>query len=74
MYKFCYSTKSERIDRIKGEHNHPPNPQKLRAMLEEVTVVQSMVETLATQQLKPHHVLSKVCFLSPFYTKHQYYP
>lgn len=31
-------------------------------MLEEKTVVQSMVASCSTQQLKPHHVLSKVRF------------
>jgi len=60
VFNFIRSTQTGSIAKIKGEHNHPPNPQKVRAMLEEVTVVQTMVDSLATQQLKPHHVLNKV--------------
>ena len=55
-----FSTRTDLIERFKGEHNHAPNAQKLRAMLEEVSVVGHMVNSCATQQLKPQHVMAKV--------------
>lgn len=48
------------IEAFKGEHTHPSNPQKVMAMLEEVTVIETMVNTCGTQLLKPQHVLTKV--------------
>jgi len=55
-----YNTVTGSIVQFRGEHTHQPNPQKLRAMLEEVTVVQNVVDTVATQQAKPQQILSKV--------------
>ena len=61
MERFCkaradYDCVNDRVDRFKGEHTHAPNPQKLRAQLEEVNMVQSC----STQLLKPQQVLFKV--------------
>jgi len=61
-----YNASTALIERFKGEHNHPANPQKLRAMLEEVTVVQNMVDCVATQFAKPQHILSKVIDFTNF--------
>ena len=56
-----FSRETNSITNARGTHNHAPNPQKVRAMLEEVTVVENMVNSCSTQMLKPQHVLAKVC-------------
>ena len=56
-----FSRETNSITNARGTHNHAPNPQKVRAMLEEVTVVENMVNSCSTQMLKPQHVLTKVC-------------
>ena len=48
------------IEDSKGEHNHPPNPQKLLAQLEEVTTIETVVNCMGTQLMKPQHLVTKV--------------
>ena len=44
-------------------HSHSSPAQRLRAKLEETSVVNNMVASCSTQNLKPAKVLSKVIFL-----------
>lgn len=56
-----YNTDEEGyIQRLTDVHTHPPNFEELRASIEEITVLESMVNSLSTQQLKPRHILSKI--------------
>ena len=55
-----YDPTSDTIASFTFEHNHASNAQKTRAMLEEVSVVNSMVVTCSTQALKPNNILAKV--------------
>jgi len=56
-----YNTANEGfIWKIRGVHTHPADPEALRAMLEERTVIDNMVDTVCTQNLKPQQVREKI--------------
>ena len=46
------------IDSFRGEHSHPPNPLKVRAMMEEREVVEQIANS--AENVKPSHLLSTV--------------
>jgi len=48
------------IIKFKGIHTHPSDPQALRAMLEERTVIDTVVDSLGSQQMKPQQVREKI--------------
>ena len=58
-----FSPQKDVISSFLHVHSHPPNPQKLRAQLEANAVMTNMVSAVATQMLKPQHMLTKVIVL-----------
>ena len=63
-----YNTENEGfIESFTGEHNHPPNVERLRARLEENTVLDYAVNSCSTQEVKPQRLLAKVICLELYF-------
>ena len=52
------SSEKDLIEGFRGEHSHPPNPLRVKAMLEEREVMEQMMNS--AEKVKPRQLLSTV--------------
>ena len=60
------SSEKDLIEGFRGEHSHPPNPLRVKAMLEEREVMEQMMNS--AEKVKPRQLLSTVRMYRVMYT------
>ena len=60
------SAEKDLIEGFRGEHSHPPNPLRVKAMLEEREVMEQMMNS--AEKVKPRQLLSTVRMYRVMYT------
>ena len=60
------SSEKDLLEGFRGEHSHPPNPLRVKAMLEEREVMEQMMNS--AEKVKPRQLLSTVRMYRVMYT------